>query len=456
MVNIKVLFDETQKERGRIFTNFRILANDLEQMGIQVGVYDSYPIKYSAISKADVFVLLCPDGSKLYANEVKGLLRFVEEGGSLAIFSEAGGDKGHNTNLNALLKHFQIELISNQVFDYTNFDVGFESCPIIKKIYKHPITENVKELTFVSGCSLNIGVDVIELARTENTSDPPSATVMALARYGKGKVFVSGSYLMFSDRKIGISLRDNRIFAQNLFKWLANIDIDSTIGLPTPVDKELPVKPTTEAKSITEAKTTIKEKITTHAPEETEQKTVSKEVSERFQTEGELSSEDIEKAINIIKKIQAEVDSQKIDDPGFREIILTAKARELGIDYTKIAPYIEKREEKEIQEPTSKTKSTKTESIEETSKSTFPVVDTRSIPKPSEEKKLEIEAAEIESKLFEAKEETEAVKEPQLVEAIKSIKQSIEVLSAQLVLLLGDIVMELSDIRKLLEERREK
>ncbi|MCK4972336.1 MAG: DUF4350 domain-containing protein, partial [Candidatus Heimdallarchaeota archaeon] len=102
---MKILFDETQKERGLIFDNFRKLAETLEESGHQVNRLDTFPIKYTVISKHDVLVFLCPDGSKLYGHEVKALLRFLDEGGSVAIFTNAGGDRGLNTNLNTLLKH---------------------------------------------------------------------------------------------------------------------------------------------------------------------------------------------------------------------------------------------------------------------------------------------------------------------------------------------------------------
>lgn len=169
---MKILFDETQKERGRIFSNFSILESDLTEAGHKIAVLDTFPIKYSSINSADVLVFLCPDGSKLYGHEVKNILRFVEEGNILMIFSNAGGDKGLNTNMNSLLKHFGIELIPNQIFDYQNFDFQLESCPIVSKIYPHPITQGVKEITYCSGCSLHINNEVVELARTQNTSDP--------------------------------------------------------------------------------------------------------------------------------------------------------------------------------------------------------------------------------------------------------------------------------------------
>ena len=112
---MRILFDETQKERGRIYKNFSILESDLRNKNYKIAVLDTFPIKYSSITSADILVFLCPDGSKLYGHEIKALLRFVEEGGIIALFGNAGGDKGLNTNINSLLKHFKIELVPNQI-----------------------------------------------------------------------------------------------------------------------------------------------------------------------------------------------------------------------------------------------------------------------------------------------------------------------------------------------------
>ena len=71
---MNILFDETQKERGKIFENFKILSHDLESAEHRLAIYDSYPIKHSSIKNADIMVFLCPDGSKLYGYEVQALL----------------------------------------------------------------------------------------------------------------------------------------------------------------------------------------------------------------------------------------------------------------------------------------------------------------------------------------------------------------------------------------------
>ncbi|UJG44671.1 MAG: hypothetical protein K9W46_05695 [Candidatus Heimdallarchaeum endolithica] len=337
---MKILFDETQKERGRIFSNFSILEADLTEAGHKIAVLDTFPIKYSSINSADILVFLCPDGSKLYGHEVKNILRFVEEGNILMIFSNAGGDKGLNTNMNSLLKHFGIELIPNQIFDFQSFDFQLESCPVVTKIYPHPITQGVKEITYCSGCSLHINNEVTELARTRNTSDPPSATIMALSQYGDGWVFVCGSYTVFSNKKSGITNRDNRQFARNLFQWAEKQITEK----PSKKEIEIKIEPKKEEVSVSK-KDKQKEEGISKQEVEVEKKKRKEPVSTTLLSKPEkISDLDIASVLLQIKEIEAEVETFNVDQT-YKEIIITDLARKRGIDYAMIQRYLQMKKE---------------------------------------------------------------------------------------------------------------
>ena len=439
---MNILFDETQKERGKIFDNFKILSHDLEAAEHRIAIYDSYPIKHSSIKNADIMVFLCPDGSKLYGYEVQALLRFVDEGGSLVIFANAGGDKGLNTNLNTLLKHFDIEIISNQVFDYQEFDVELETCPTVERIFKHPITKDVKEMTLVSSCSLNIGADVIELVRTKQSSDPPSSTVMALSQKGKGKVFVSGSYLMFSDKKAGINLRDNKLLITNLFKWLELIK-----GKKIKLDqlKTVEIQKTEE---ITEVKT----------------ETPSEEIPQPLKVEKQIEDEivelptqevSMEESIAIVRELQEQVDALDIEDQGYREILLTDMARRRGVDYVKVLPFLDNIEaEKEIEEITVSEETTVSEDDKPISipipESVQELIDRTIEYKVPRETLREIKKAA--SGLIDPTETMETlmgtIDMSEIVGAVNSLKKSVDILSANIVNLLGEIVLALQDLKR--------
>jgi len=444
---MKILFDETQKERGLIFNNFQKLAENLEELGHQVNRLDTFPIKYTVISKYDVLVFLCPDGSKLYGHEIKALLRFVDEGGSIAIFANAGGDRGLNTNLNTLLKHFDMEIVTNQIFDYKDFDLKLESNPVISKFFDHPITEGIKEITMISSCSINIGKNGIELARTSSDSDPPSTTVLAIASYGLGTVLVCGSYLMFSDLKSGLKLRDNKKLATNIFNFISEVPIGRTeeivMGEPEPA-QAVQSKTTLQQPSVPE----------THAPDiivtptsivqELKKEMRIKEPKEE-KAEAKLSTDDIYKAIAIIQDLEKDISELNIEDLGYRDILLTDMARRKGIDYSLVLPYIEKIREKEKQKSeTQKNREDKARRIDE-----------GSIPAPTPADKFEQEVLIFDETLKEqmqASSQVPVVSQQlqksdltEIVDAIKELKNSVDVLSANLIHLMSEIVLEIKE-----------
>ncbi len=456
---MRILFDETQKERGKIHENFQKLSELLENEGHEVARYDSYPIKYTNITDYDVLVLPCPDSSKLYGHEVKALLRFVDEGGALAIFANAGGDSGLGTNLNTLLKHFKISTVSNQIFDYENFELKLESNAVISKFYQHPITDNLKEIVVVSSCSLQLDEGNVELARTSGSSDPPSSAVAAITSYGLGTVFVCGSYLMFSDKKAGLDLKDNATFAKNIF---------AHIGTPP---MSLGEKEDTGVEQVETAPVEIKEKeekepyksvskidLVKEALSRGETDQVKTEVIKAMQTlrdevkatkievkeiEPKMSKTDIYEAMSIIHELEKEIDELKIEDQGYRDILLTDMARREGIDYSQVLPYLEKMKEKDQREKQKR---------EERKKSK---ADISSIPEP---RTPEMDQFEKDLMIFDQKLDSQKVTRPRaeasteqsqmmgdLVQSIRELKNSVDVLSANLIHLISEIVLEMKE-----------
>ncbi len=444
---MKILFDETQKERGIIFDNFRKLAETLEESGHQVNRLDTFPIKYTVISKYDIFVFLCPDGSKLYGHEVKALLRFVDEGGSVAIFTNAGGDRGLNTNLNTLLKHFNMEIVANQIFDYKNFDLKLESNPVISKFFDHSITEGIKGITMVSSCSINLGKNGIELARTSSDSDPPSTTVLAIASHGLGTVLVCGSYLMFSDLKSGLKLRDNKKLANNIFNFISEVPIGRTEEIvmekPEPA-QEIQSKTTLQEPSVPETHVPDIVVTPTSIVQELKKEMRIKEPKKK-KAETKLSKDDIYKAIAIIQDLEKDISELNIEDPGYRDILLTDMARRKGIDYSLVLPYLEKIREKEKQKSEIKEKrEDKARRIDETS---IP------IPTPADKFEQEVlifdetleEQIQTSSQIPVVSQQLQRSDLTEIVDAIKELKNSVDVLSANLIHLMSEIVLEIKE-----------
>ncbi len=460
---MKILFDETQKERGKIFENFQKLASILEEEGHEISKHDSYPIKYTNISKYDIFVFLCPDGSKIMGHEVKSLLRFVDEGGSLAIFTNAGGDKGLNTNLNTLLKHFNIEILANQIFDYQNFDLELESNVIVSKFYDHPITKSIKELTIVSSCSLHLQEGVEELARTKSTSDPPSSAIMGITSYGLGTVFACGSYSMLSDSKSGIDLRDNAKFAKSLFQHIAappmftkqEEELDEEIEETIQVKEQAREEPFESVSKIDMVKEALNkgETDTVKAEVMKAMKTLKDEVraTKSVEKEEEIKApvKNVYESIAIIQELEKDIDELKIEDPGYRDILLTDMARREGIDYAQILPYLERIREKEDRDKKKKQK--RKESVKGAVKG-----DITSIPEP---RTPEMDQFEKDIMLFDQELQVEPDVQPvaqpaiqsqqieSLTQAVRELKNSLDVLSANLIHLISEIVLEMKEQR---------
>ncbi|MCE7742594.1 MAG: hypothetical protein GOP50_09060 [Candidatus Heimdallarchaeota archaeon] len=449
---MRILFDETQKERGKIHDNFQKLSELLEKEGHEISRYDSYPIKYTNITEYDILVLLCPDSSKLYGHEVKALLRFVDEGGAIAIFANAGGDKGLNTNLNTLLKHFKIATVSNQIFDYENYELELESNAVVSKFYQHPITDGLKEIVLVSSCSLQLEEGDTELARTSSSSDPPSSAVAAITSYGLGTIFVCGSYLIFSDKKAGLDLRDNATFAKNIFAHIGTPPMslgeetieEELVEESTEVEKE-PYEAVSKIEMVKEAlnkgetdhvKTEVIKAMQTLRAEVKSTRTETKEVDQK------MSKTDIYEAIAIIQELEKEIDELKIEDQGYRDILLTDMARREGIDYSQVLPYMEKMKEKSQRDKQKKEDRKRSKA------------DISSIPEPRtpEMDQFEKDLMIFDQRLESLKPEPKAVDSTtqsqmmgDLIQSIRELKNSVDVLSANLIHLMSEIVLELKE-----------
>ena len=220
---MKIFFDETQKERGKINTNYSILRDSLRSEGLEVEVYNDFPISEKSL-KCDVFVFACPDGSKLGKSEIDALSDFVEKGGGLLVIGNAGGDRGLRTNMNDILNKFGIEMLSDQVKDEASNEFNMPTHPVINDVKDHPIGNGVAEIVVVAGCSVRGSTNMKGIVYTSPAAEPPNAPVLVAGDFKQGRVVAVGSYRLFSNYGAGLSLRNNRTFAMNIFRWLGRLD----------------------------------------------------------------------------------------------------------------------------------------------------------------------------------------------------------------------------------------
>ncbi|MFX1514357.1 MAG: hypothetical protein ACFFCQ_17420 [Promethearchaeota archaeon] len=237
----KILFDASHNERVDIhgqYSNIRLL---LQENGFKTEKYDEFPIKANAISDCQVVVFGSVDGSKFFAHEIRELIDYASEGGSILILSHSGGDSGMGTNMNELLRDSGINIERNQVQDEVNCWSGIPSHIEIERFASkpaHPIIIGVRKICYISGCELIVDRPAIGLAFSEGVANPPNACLMAISKYRAGRLGVVGSHRMFSNSKAGIGLYDNSYLFTRLIRWLAGFDDDS-ITSPVKIPKKM-------------------------------------------------------------------------------------------------------------------------------------------------------------------------------------------------------------------------
>ncbi len=215
----KILFDQTQNERGRIDSTYAELADLLRNNDFDVEAYSEFMLIPKTLAGVDVIVFGCPNSSKLRPTEIDTIKKFVQEGGGLMLLSLSGGDKGLMNNMSMLSKEFGIEFENTAARDERN-NAGLPTMLLVREIVKHPAIEGVNELLIPSPCTLRVAAGATTIATTSSTADPPKAPLIAVAEYEKGRVMCIGSYEVFR-RGGGMRCEDNIVFAISAFRWLS-------------------------------------------------------------------------------------------------------------------------------------------------------------------------------------------------------------------------------------------
>ncbi len=245
---MKVFFDQTQNERGRLDTTYSSLGNLLTDNDLDVEPYTEFMILAKNIKAAQVLVFGCPNSSKLRPAEIDVLTRYVKAGGGLFLLSLSGGDRGLMNNLSKLSKTFGIEFDNTAVKDERS-NAGLPTMPFVSNLTAHPCTEDVQDLLYPSGCSLKVSGSAVVLASTSDLADPANQPVIAAAEHGKGRVICSGSYEIFR-KGGGLKHAGNKTFAINALKWLSG---DVRLIKPSKVAKA-ESKKATRASEVSSAK----------------------------------------------------------------------------------------------------------------------------------------------------------------------------------------------------------
>jgi len=215
----KILFDQTQNERGRLDSTYSDLGRLLKDNDFDVEAYTEFMILAKHLKEASVMVFGCPNSSKVRPAEIDVLKKYVMNGGGLLLLSLSGGDRGLMNNMSKISSEFGMSFENTAVKDDRS-NAGLPTMPIITGIVGHPSTEDVNDLLIPSACSLKVTGKATSLAVTSETADPGNASVVAIAEPGKGRVMCVGSYEVFR-KGGGLKHKGNATFALNAFKWLS-------------------------------------------------------------------------------------------------------------------------------------------------------------------------------------------------------------------------------------------
>jgi len=241
---VAVGFDYSHNNKLTIENNaFTDLIQYLFDSDFKLGKIEA-GITYEKLNAYDIFIIGMPHLGKLDDYEINDLVKYVNEGGSLLIINDGGGDYDNKNNLSELTKNFGIIFNSDRLFDNKNFSKD-NSHPLIKNFRSHYITREIHEIIHSNGCSISIddaftdeNNDVKAIAySSEKTSwhrifngdswideSEQTLAVIGVAHYGIGKVIALGNLSLFSslDTSYGIRAADNFKLIANMFSWLLN------------------------------------------------------------------------------------------------------------------------------------------------------------------------------------------------------------------------------------------
>ena len=236
-----------------------LFNSDLKLGKIEAG------ITYEKLSDYNVFIIGVPyAGSNISIEEIEELTRYVNDGGSLLIINDKGGDFENKNNLNDLTSVFGVRFKSDQLFDNESYSKDI-SRPIIKDFKKHFITRDITQIIHSNGCTLeidksveaeNIDVNAIAFSSEESSwhkifdgeewvEEPvEKAPIIAISHYGMGKVVAIGNLSLFSGfhALYGIHAADNFKLISSIITWLMNKAHSKEAQLSQPIYISIPIE----------------------------------------------------------------------------------------------------------------------------------------------------------------------------------------------------------------------
>ncbi|MHA1699777.1 MAG: Gldg family protein [Promethearchaeota archaeon] len=260
--SIAICFTQGHKEKLVIEeVHHEGLVDMLFKSGYRLGKIETW-ISWTELHTKNyrIIVIGSPGEEKFKDIEIKEVINFVNEGGSLFLVGDEGGEAFSQSNINELAEKFGFSFNDDTIFDETQYHYQPEYVKITN-MQKHFITRDVKEFVFASGCSISVtDPSILVLAKTgENAQrrlwqdgkwgepEPaPGVPVIIVKRHGRGKIVAMGNYSILTSlsRKYGLYTLDNFTLIGNIFAWLSNkkpddVDKSSMIFVNVALDHDI-------------------------------------------------------------------------------------------------------------------------------------------------------------------------------------------------------------------------
>lgn len=257
----KTVLNSLIKRMGGNLDFFGILKNYLLRFGYSIQYSGNKRFSVQFLRTYDILVV-CNPTRPLGANEIIAIEKFVQLGGSLLLIGLASlpilsftasetpyiitrvadsvsgignGASKFFEYINNISRKFGIFFISTLLKGGKNSYIPKSPSiktdklstfrvPVISHFEPNPIFRKIQNF-YHYGCYLEITKEAHPLAYSDGDTIPPKSIVMAISQLNEGRVFATGSPIIFSQigiNDLSIRNRQHAQLALNIFTWLAH------------------------------------------------------------------------------------------------------------------------------------------------------------------------------------------------------------------------------------------